>query len=1347
MLSPASTPFVKLRITLIFILYCVSMPFEGLTSNTPYFTNLTAREGLISNMTNSVVEDPYGFIWIGTQEGLNRYDGLRMTLFQHSGSPESLSSNNISALLNDGEYIWAGTWDGLNKINIKTHEVTRINTGEARVIRALYQDLRGRIWIGTSKGILVYHEVSGEFLHYHTNNSHLSHNTIRCFYESHDGYMWIGTYDGLNRFNDGDITSYNLKGNYKPLLENNLIVSIKPYLEGESALLWVGTETGLALFNTHSGNFHLFNASNTRLSNEVIKSIYHLNDSILWLGTDFGLNTFNTRNHEVVSYYHDPLIGHTIASNVIWEIFEDRRQGLWLITSNGVSITEKKEPFYRFHEQYFSTQPTRIGNQVKDILVASNGVIWLATIHGVVRKNPETAAEKSFSVSSPSGERILLNNVYALMEDESRRIWIGTAGGINIWDTEIERMFAITSNRRNALLSNYISGFASDCDGNLWVTAWEGGLFKVVWDRNHPDDMQFQLVDSNGDGLLVATPGKVYYGSNHGFWAIHPVSLRKTLVKTVVGAMGDRQLSAVIAGSDNSVWIGTLQQILRYFPENDSIISVEIQTGRPQKIINLCEDNQGYLWATTPDAIIRLHTETFEQTIIPFDNNAPMKGFYPNCAAQTNEGDILFGGDNGYIRITPGKVIVMDDEPQVFISGLFVNNRQVYPSGTDAIIKKDIAFTESLRLSHNQNSVTFEFSTLDYLFPGFVQFQYRLLPGQTEWVFTSGDKNFAVFSNLRPSDYLFEVRGTNRFGNWSETKQLPIKIVPSLWLSWGFVFLYVLLFISGAWYAYRVYRNRRKLRNELKYIRLEKQHAEALYQAKIRFFTNISHEFRTPLTLIIPPLQELLKKDTQPAVRDKMLKLASRNAQRLYKLVNQLLDFSKIEAEKLDMVPSPIELVSFCKNIFDSFDDLAARNETTYTFRSDVEVFYMEADMEKLETIIFNLLSNAFKYTPVSGKISLHLGFAETVNEGQIAEITVTDSGIGISREEQTYIFEQFYQTQESKSLKKGSGIGLTLAQEYAQLHNGRISVSSEPGKGSVFTFAIPVMKMENTGVLQPPEKVSAAKGLILKQENMTLPENAKTILVVDDNEDILDFIDMNLNHRYRIWLARNGNEALDLLEKQPSHLVISDVMMPVMDGIELCARIKQNKVSEHIPVILLTARSLDMHKTEGMNTGADMYITKPFDIEYLQACINSIFRHEEQMEAYIKNRLLLNPENNHDNNKNQDELFLKKIISLIERNLSNPEFSVEMLSNTMGMSATHLYRKLKDITGYSTKEVIMNYRMQKAARMIENNEGNISEIMYSVGFSSLSGFSRSFKARFGVSPTTYASQKPQKQS
>jgi signal transduction histidine kinase/ligand-binding sensor domain-containing protein/AraC-like DNA-binding protein len=1302
-----------------------------------YFSNLTIEQGLPSNVTNSIAQDKHGFIWIGTQEGLCRYDGSEIKTFQYSGNNHSIPSNNISALVYDDNLIWVGTWDGLCTIDIHTFEVTQINLANKRTIRALYKDDKGNIWIGTANGLLKHNPEKNIYTYFDSANSGLSHNTIRSFHQSRNGDLWIGTYDGLNRYQDGEITSFNIKGDYKPLLENNLIVSISEYAKGCDSLLWVGTETGLALFNTNTTLFKHYNTSNTDFSNEVIKTIYHQNDSLLWLGTDFGLNLFNIKNESVTAFFHDPLINNTIANNVVWEIFEDKQKRIWLITSGGVSLADNAEAYYHLHEEFFSVNEPRIGNQIRDILTDKSENVWLATIHGVVQKNLQTGTKTTFSTTSTLETRVLLDNVYSLEEDHLGRIWMGTAGGINIWDVRKKQMHAITAGKENGLTSNYISSLIQAPDKSIWVSAWEGGVYRTEVGKRSPAEYQFTMTDKDGGGQLIICNDRVYYGNSNQLWVFDSKTFEKHPVNEVNYLIENNSLTIIRADEKNNLWVGAEDQLIQFSPETGKVATFTVNISSPQKIINLEQDRKGNIWGTTQSSIFQLDPTTGKTINIPVNKESPFKGFYSNCSAITKNGNILFGGDNAFLEIDPQHIGYPSTKPSVLISGIRINNQPVEPNHSTKILTTDIAFTEGLTLKHHQNSLTFEFSTLDYLYPDKGQFKYRLRPAQKNWIFSSGKKNYAVFANVRPGQYTLEVQGTNHLGIWSQTRALNIDIAPSIWLSTGFLCLYIILIIGLTYFIFRIYSYRQRLNSELEIVKIEKQHSEALYQAKIRFFTNISHEFRTPLGLIISPLKQLSQVDIRDHRFRKMIELAHRNAGRLNKLINQLLDFRKIESSQLQLVTQPVEINSFIREIYSSFDDLAQRHTIDYQFKACQQSIFCLLDREKVEAILFNLLSNAFKHTIEGGTINVNLEINNYLNNTSTIALSVQDNGPGIPESDRDHVFELFYQTEEKNSVHRGSGIGLTLAMEYAQLHGGTIKLDSEPDNGSKFTLLLPLLDATTPGMKNKDPEKHSIKEEIRKATAPEPPMNAPKILIVDDNTDFLDYLKINLENEYELLFAEEGATALNLAGAEHPDLIVSDVMMPVMDGMDLCKQIKTNNATAHIPVILLTAKTLDIDKTEGMNKGADMYITKPFDIEFLKSSIHSLFRREEQMTSYIKTRLLLSPVEE-EKTEHPDELFLRKVMAIIERNIANPSFSVEIISETVGMSTTHLYRRLKAVTGQSTRDILNNYRMQKAAQMLANKEGNITEVMYAVGFSSLSSFSKSFKAKFGVSPKGY---------
>jgi DNA-binding response OmpR family regulator/nitrogen-specific signal transduction histidine kinase len=546
-----------------------------------------------------------------------------------------------------------------------------------------------------------------------------------------------------------------------------------------------------------------------------------------------------------------------------------------------------------------------------------------------------------------------------------------------------------------------------------------------------------------------------------------------------------------------------------------------------------------------------------------------------------------------------------------------------------------------------------------------------------------------------------------------------------------------------------LYAIRLKLKNEIKIAKLEKEHAEELVQAKLQFFTSISHELRTPISLIIPPIQQVLKRGNLGEEDKSLINLAGKNSQRLLRLINQILDFRKLEHEHQALKLSWFDLVPYCHELYTLFTDKAARNEIEFNYVATAKQCEIWADKEKVEIIIFNLLSNAFKFTPKKGNITLTLEIEESSKYAKgCAKISVSDSGIGIAQEEQMKVFEQFYQTSDAKNIDNGSGIGLTLASEFTKLHRGEIKLTSLKGKGSTFTVLLPLgsdhfpLEMDRgerevTLIVKKPVSDSG------DSYQFNLSTDKPLVLLVEDNTDMVDFVKLSLREKYNFLTAENGEDALNKVHHIMPDIIISDIMMPVMDGLELCRRIKKENKTSHIPIIVLTAKSLTAQKIEGIKVGADIYLTKPFEIELLEAHIDHLLERKIELAQYFRNELITQPVQN-TGRENEDDKFLKKVMNTIEANISNPDFSVELLSDEMGMSSAHLYRKLKSLTHLSANEIIKKYRLKKASILLKNKEGNISEIMYEIGFSNLSYFSKCFRNEFGVTPKEYQRRESQ---
>jgi ligand-binding sensor domain-containing protein len=733
-----------------------------------FFSTLSTRDGLPSNTISAFTQDRYHFIWVGTANGLARYDGNGFRIFTREENEHSLPANEISSLLVDDDFVWVGTWRGLCKINVRNFQITRINLKENTVIRTLYKDKQRNIWIGTSNGLIRLSSTDNTFKHYTTENSALSHNTIRTIHQDMNGNLWVGTYNKLNKLNSntGVFETIDLKGNYKPELKNNLICDIKPVQHADS-LLWIGTETGLCLLNTITHTYTHYKSDNTKFSNEVIKNIYTGADGNLWLGTDFGLNLFDPKTKEITSYFHNPQVSYSIANNVIW-----------VVTSNGLSIINKYNHLFTYHEVNHKIGDKTVGNQVKAILVSKKNILWIATIHGVIRLDQKKNTQKIFDIESASSDRLLLNNVFALEEDEQERIWIGTAAGINVWDEKKQMMQAVTANAENGLTSNYIAKFIKGADGSFWVSAWEGGLFKVVSGFDNLNAIRFEFV---GD---FASEKNTY--ALNALWGVNANELYRIDLSSYVSkkvhafnvlAKG-KDIYSPYYSTKGSLWAGTLNGLIEYKPSIDSAIFHPIVTGNDIDLNNIISDHSGNIWAAADKFVLKFSPGENKTEIFPLDKDIPLKTFYTNCSAKSTTGDLIFGGDNGYITF-PTDIKPNLYQPDVLITSLELNNKIVLPNqemNDKVILIEDISFTKELILDYAHRSVTFEFSSLHYWQPEINVYAYKLEGFDDDWKYVSGLKNFAVYSNLSPGTYTLHVKGTNNYGVWSD-KIASVKII------------------------------------------------------------------------------------------------------------------------------------------------------------------------------------------------------------------------------------------------------------------------------------------------------------------------------------------------------------------------------------------------------------------------------------------------------------------------------------------------------------------------------------------------------------------------------------------
>ncbi|MGV3604426.1 MAG: hybrid sensor histidine kinase/response regulator transcription factor [Dyadobacter fermentans] len=1309
-----------------------------------FFSTISVRDGLPTNLMNAIAQDRNDFIWIATADGLARYDGYHFRVFKKGDDAHSIPSNGVQAICPDGDELWVGTVKGLCKINTITFKVTRIELGTDISIRSIAKGRGNYLWIGTVNGLIKYDLAKGKYRTLTKENSGLSHNIVRTIFQDRNGILWLGTYDGLSRLDPQSqtINSFNLKqGN--AALRNNLICDIKPVDDSDS-LIWVGTETGLCRFNTVTGSLEN-RGERINLSNQVVKAIYTDKSRKVWLGTDFGLNVYDPATGKNERYFHNPQSPYSISNNVIWQIFEDRAGVLWFATSNGISKVNQMDNLYQYHGVTQQSGAQIIGNQVKSLLVSRSGIYWIGTLHGVIRYDPQTGQSRKFDIDSPEKSRLLINNVANFHEDRHGRIWIGTAAGINVWDESKQQMHAVAASKTNGLASNYINNFVETPDGTLLVGAWEAGIFRITNSTESIENLHFNLISKAETNQFLYGSGFLWLIESDELFQLDLQSYQKKKIAAFDRKAARKTVSSFFMGKNGTIWAATQNGLIAYDPKTGNADFHAIANYSIARTA-IAEDRQGNIWTATNAALEKFNPTSKQVEFFPLNKNLPLKSFSPGCVARSASGELFFGGDNGYLSFAPEKAVANRYQPKIFLTNLLLNNQPVgigEKINDRVILDRDISFTPAIELDYGQRSIELQFASLHYWLPEVNHYSYKLEGEDEDWNTTSGGKNFAVYSNLSPGTYIFKVRGTNNNGIWSdEISSTKITVNPPFFLSTRFLILYFCLIVAGIYTALKIYSSRIKLENELKISKLEIAHAEEIEQTKEQFFTNISHELRTPISLILPPIHQIMKNGKLNAENFKLISLAEKNSHRLLRVVNQVLDFKKMQSDTLHLNMTKVEIVRLLQELYSHFSDKAARHEIDYTFSSSVTEFEMIADVEKVETMVFNLLSNAFKFTPNGGTIRLGI---EVLNVSNASEndvlIHVSDTGTGISAEDQARIFERFYQTAESRKMEMGSGIGLALTLEYVKMHGGEINLESTPGEGSTFTISLPKGNADQLMSQIEPDTYSRFQPAPPTPDDAETPlsdEEKPLLLIVEDNPDMVDFIRLSLSEKYRFAIAGDGEEGFRKAAELAPEIVISDVMMPVMDGLTFCSKIKNDPKTSQLSVILLTARSLASQRIEGIRIGADAYITKPFDIELLDAQIENLLQRKRELTAYFRHELIVTPTAD-EGKENKDDKFVRKVMNIIEAHISDPDFTVEMLGSEIGMSSAHLSRKLKSLTQFSANEIIKKYRIKKASLMLENKGGNISEVMYDVGFSNLSYFSKCFREEFGVTPKEYA--------
>lgn len=1345
----------KLIIALMMLMALVHGPMlYADRTNVFSFDYFSQADGLPNNQIQCIYQDREGWIWLGTSQGLSRFDGYRFVNFINSrDDTTSLSGNIVRVIFEDKKGdLYVGTENGgLNKFDREKERFSHPfkSNPEFRSkelsVNAITEDENGNIFIGTDRNLLRI-DPAGHLTRINPSGTAVAGFTgsfIRTLHFDNNGLLWVGTTNGLFYYSpDNNSISEILL----PLGQNQS-KEVFDILRDDDGKLWVATYSGgimiidpITLSVTHLDLQPFYERT------ETVRSISKGLLGDYWIGTRGGLYIY-TRAKGVTGFFkHDDRDNHSLANNSVLDIFHDNRGDAWIGTRGGLNLLAKSKQVFR-----------------------------------------------NFSALPNDNHFLNCNIIYAFWIDDRQRIWVGTEdGGINIYDPAkgtYEYMLAGPKGS-NTISQNCIKAFLDDGRGNLYIGTFWGGIDVLnlatgrISHYRHSEDNPQSLSDNRVWALQKDREGGIWVGTSAGVDRLDPAT---GTFRHYTELVQNKQVNWISIDSENDIWIGAVDEVIIYDPNTEMVnrfsehsrsfledsekrywiatldngIALYSKTDGPRKYLTerdglannqaLCilEDESENLWISTSRGLSKY--DPSRQLFRNFTSKDGLRNdqFNYGAAYRSKNGELLFGGITGFNMFDPADILQEEVDAPLLFTELRLFNRPVPISESkNAVLRKSISESDHLILRWDQNVITLQFAALDFINSGSILYSYFLEGFDKEWNEPSLSRT-ATYTNLNPGDYTLRVRKIIP-GNPAPGRELSLKITiqPPFWMTWWFKMLIIIVIATMLFALIRFITNREVIKNELIAEKTKARHLHELDMLKLKLFTNISHEIRTPLTLILGPLEKLMSRNVPEEDIPSHLALVYRNTKQLDRLINQLLDFRKLETGNLKLEPATGDMVSFVSGIADSFDEYAREKQITLKFNSLKKKIVALFDPDKIETIVTNLISNAIKYTGEGGTVSVHLSLVfgagdedelSKDSEKQFIEIAVKDSGKGISQHNIEKIFTRFFRV-DSKNESSGTGIGLSLVKDLVKLHNGNIYVVSKPGKGSKFTVRLPFVTEE-----EPAEAPGANEENFTPRHESRLSDDisdkpdARIMLIVEDNPDVRYFIRSHFDSGYLIYEARNGREGWDIAIKVIPDVIISDILMPDVDGYEFCKRIKKDERTSHIPVLLLTALHSKEHEREGLSCGADDYVTKPFDISILETKIENMLSVRAALKEKYTRELILKP--SEVTVSSPDDKFLVKAMEVVEKNIANPDFDIESFANEVGVSRMQLYRKFSALTNMTVKEFVRSIRLKRATQLLLEKKLTITEIAYAVGFKDLSHFRKSFHREYGMSASEFVTK------
>lgn len=1336
------------------ICYCLVLWMSFPSRSLANIRFISTKDGLSNSSVHSFFQDRHNYIWIATDFGLNRLSGTEITVFNQSFQDSlSLPNNYITTVYEDSRHnFWVGSLNGLFRYDGTNESFTYALLDEypflyKEKISCITEDSNGSVWIVVSgKGIIRVSPDNKETVLF--DSPGIRDMDITCMLFTDTNRIWLASkYTGIAILDAETGRVETLADNH--LLDENPIFSLCEDSRGN--ILAASLGKGIYRIPKDTKKVSTIGLVMNMTVGKMAHSILRDRKNRIWVGTDGGgLWLFDEKSEMLIPYYLQNL-GFNTSIGKVQCLYEDNQGNIWVsYVEKGVVVIPAQDGGFKIIENNPYNQLNITDQSIVSVLADHTGKLWIGTSGSGLYRLKTTDNTDGYIMDGQLLSPDLV--ITTLFQDAAGLIYIGTyLDGFYIYDPRLKTIQHFNKDIPGSLNCNHVTGFAEDQEGIIWISTNGGGINRMdpvskefLYFRQAGGGMENYLLSDWCNCLFIDDDQMLWVGTYAGASCM---DLRTYKIKTYTQAdnLNNNAIIAISGDHSGNIWIGSNWGLNKINKQNNTIKLYTSENGLlDNAIVGFQSDASGNLWISTNSGIAKYDESCDSFTGYTIHDGIYNQEFKPRAATVDRQGNLYFGGTNGVTWFHPGKLLVNEPILGLVLSrfSLFnepVNIGQSYDG--NMILKKSLQTTGEITLNYNQNHFSINFDALAYISPKRVKYQYMLKGLDPDWQNPQPGSQAAVYTNVPPGNYTFLVKAFVADTNQKIT-QLNILILPPWWLTWWARAIYILtvLLILYGLYKMLIFREKEKQRM------LEKEHNEELAQLKLQFFTNISHEIRTPLTLVISPLIKLMQEESS-AKHMSVYQTMHRNATRILRLINQLLDIRKIDRNQMNLHVRETDVISFINDITDSFSPLCKDKDIELTFSSEKIPDTVWIDVDFMDKILYNLLSNAFKFTHRGGHIDIRL----VISPVDELVVEIQDTGIGISSDYLQKIFERFYQANGHKaSMSTGTGIGLHLTKMLIELHHGRIEVSSTEGKGSVFTVYIPCKRDDYSinEVLSTPIEYNDLSvhtiPLLLEDiqegigsEEVKRLKNKPLILIVEDNKDIRSLLKNELQAGFSILEALDGKKGYEAATQHIPDLIITDVMMPVQNGIEMTRRLRENNNTRHIPIIMLTARTTMDDNIEGLESGADVYITKPFDLRYLMIhIVNLINRHILLRSKHATVNVV---ETSDFKIKSADDKLMEKLNNLIKERLSDSSLSIELVSRELGLSRAHLHRKLKELCQLTPSIYIRNIRLEHAAHLLKYQKISIAEVAYAVGFSSHQYFSNCFKDFYGISPAEYA--------